>query len=1230
MLPLEKLRNLLRPMKRFRKFTILCIFTFFLSSLAYSQSCNINSDSIVCLNETINFNIPGMPGNATVVWYFGDGSSSNQRVGSHSYGQTGPRWVKAEVSFANGSTCIDSVRIMVHNLPSAVFDIRDSVFCLNDQDIFVLDSSTPGTTTNTISSRYIVWGDGDLSQSSSPQFGDSIGRGPYAKAGTYIVTAEVINDKGCEDKWSKTFIIHDNYKPSFDWSFKPQTCEDRDLCLENDSSAIIPADVDAFKWTVGGSFADSVNWENPCFTITQPGDYYVRFEVTNQYGCIGYYDTVIPVDFKIYRLGDFAVDSINCYTNPFNVSRVNGSGGFYINIYNRPDSTLIQQNHIPGNAGASTQLNFGIGDYYIQMIIADSTCIDTSAIFSMSSVGVNAQFEALNKDQCIRRDTVYTKNTSIWHHRSKPVFLWDFEDPLADSCFDQAQNCNYDSSFHSRHWYDSNGCYKPFLYAVDTAFGCKSESSQELYLGAFTPQFSFTGNRFCVGNRDEYRISFRLTPECFEKYSVKALYDTCHQNWTTWNDPYKDAYIYPSTCDSTGFVTVSFTITRGDTVRYLAIGASDSIKESISPCSDTMTFPDWFQLKEFPEHEFSMYREDCYPADFSLILKVDSAAINHNITHANWGTRIDSGVVSDTGYFFSNTYLTQGTYKLSVFAEDTNRCIWTYEEVLRIGYNLDFEYDSFVCVNQKIVFDDQIYYIEDSTLYWRTGGAEKVWWDFGDSSDIVNGPVPEHSYAKEGDYEITMYTSDRNGCMDSITKTIHVGDVTAGIAHMDTSITCDQILRFLDSSTISKFLPEDDLHWYKWEFDDGSIPSELKNPYHYYGRMGKYTVKHIVRTKEGCIDTTEISIRLDGPFPEFNITTDSFGCAPLTVHFANNSAQTEDYIWHFGDPNKTTYYTDEDTSVMFTYDQPGVYYIYLEGSKVFFNEATQNYYTCKIAYPDTLAYPVFQKRVVVYPTPEVDFEYEDSVCAGSSIAFKSISHPIYSQFNWYINGAQHNEQTDSINLSFNEEGTYTVALYPLYIPNSQFRVLCLDSMEVEIDILDPQSQFSIQETEDCGEYLFVNESENDAKYTWQFGDGSSPVNTDSNESVFYSYGNDTGTFEVCLVATSGSCADTFCQDINWANAEAAYIYNVFTPNQDGLNDVYQIDMLGQDEYNIRIYNRWGELVFESSDPAVSWNGRVNNNGGELPSGSYFYILTYHLKCLDEDVESHGVVELIRE
>jgi gliding motility-associated-like protein len=148
----------------------------------------------------------------------------------------------------------------------------------------------------------------------------------------------------------------------------------------------------------------------------------------------------------------------------------------------------------------------------------------------------------------------------------------------------------------------------------------------------------------------------------------------------------------------------------------------------------------------------------------------------------------------------------------------------------------------------------------------------------------------------------------------------------------------------------------------------------------------------------------------------------------------------------------------------------------------------------------------------------------------------------------------------------------------------------------------------------------------------EFMDGTS--STDENPCYKW---QDTGCHVVQLVATNEiGCTDT-TEQVVCSTFVAIFIpYNVFTPEpKDGLNDVFRVRAQGLVKFDIVIYNRWGEVVFESKDDKFQWNGKVKNTGAECPEGTYFYLINYQIQ--DEKLNDgknggkpvSGTVTLIR-
>ena len=88
-----------------------------------------------------------------------------------------------------------------------------------------------------------------------------------------------------------------------------------------------------------------------------------------------------------------------------------------------------------------------------------------------------------------------------------------------------------------------------------------------------------------------------------------------------------------------------------------------------------------------------------------------------------------------------------------------------------------------------------------------------------------------------------------------------------------------------------------------------------------------------------------------------------------------------------------------------------------------------------------------------------------------------------------------------------------------------------------------------------------------------------------------------------------------------------YIPNAFTPDGDGINDLFFAKGVNISEFNIKIYNRWGEKIFESDNMLEAWDGTYNNL--PAPQGSYVFSIFAHDNSSNEYITKKGNVILIR-
>lgn len=154
---------------------------------------------------------------------------------------------------------------------------------------------------------------------------------------------------------------------------------------------------------------------------------------------------------------------------------------------------------------------------------------------------------------------------------------------------------------------------------------------------------------------------------------------------------------------------------------------------------------------------------------------------------------------------------------------------------------------------------------------------------------------------------------------------------------------------------------------------------------------------------------------------------------------------------------------------------------------------------------------------------------------------------------------------------------------------------------------------------------FTNTSTGATTYSWNF-DGSNANSTLVNPSFSYDM---PGSFTVTLIASNNNCKDTASTIITVTGAsEITFVPNVFSPNDDGINDVFTISSIGIQTMETYIYNRYGEIVYEWFGKNGQWDGHTYPAGQPVPDGTYYYF--YKAVGSDGTVfEEKGTLTLLR-
>ncbi len=441
-------------------------------------------------------------------------------------------------------------------------------------------------------------------------------------------------------------------------------------------------------------------------------------------------------------------------------------------------------------------------------------------------------------------------------------------------------------------------------------------------------------------------------------------------------------------------------------------------------------------------------------------------------------------------------------------------------------------------------------------------------WDFGDgsTSDLAN---PVHQFTNPGNsvqyYNVKLSAISGNSCIHTTNGYITV------YPNPPLSITTYPEMACSPAEVILTSTPGG--YSYAWDFGDGVQEKGDFNVIHTFTNDNAddvtYTVQLISTSFFGCLDTglTRITVH-PSPVAAFTANPESQMMPDRTVTITNNTSPGNwTYFWQFGD-DSTSVSRDPGTH---TYPGP-------------------HNYTIRLLVKGTYCADSAVQSVEVVPHPPVaEFKPILPGCQPLTIQFENTS--AYSTtFLWeFGDGAVSNKPNPEY--TYYEPGKYKIKLTAwgdggedTYSTVNDVWVLPKSYFEIAPRIVYVNDQ----------EVHFFNLSDNGKTFEWDFGDGTG--STEMNPTHMYSK---EGNYDVLLhVWTENECYDLYTMETAVLVEPTGKIVfpNAFRPESPiEENRVFKPGVLDHvEEYHLMIFNRWGELIFESNDQEIGWDGYVDD------------------------------------
>lgn len=522
-------------------------------------------------------------------------------------------------------------------------------------------------------------------------------------------------------------------------------------------------------------------------------------------------------------------------------------------------------------------------------------------------------------------------------------------------------------------------------------------------------------------------------------------------------------------------------------------------------------------------------------------------------------------------------------------------------------------------------------------------------WDFGVptvTNDTSNLPKPTYTYADTGAYTIKLKVANSQGCSDSASSVLKIypGFIP------DFSVTGSCFLtpfNFFDAtSTVYGFV--DTWHWDFGDVSTNTDTSTKQNDQYQYPASGTHNVTLIVTNSKGCIDTITKQINAFDK-PVINIPFhDTLICVGDSLKlFSSVSGVVPVYSWspvsNISNPNianptvfptdTTTYFLNVNDKGCINNDSIKVNVIpfvtafagndttICRGDSIILNAVTNGLYfswspTASLndaAIKNPLAFPLttttysllssvgkcnasgnITVRVVPYPTAFAGLD--TAICFGNTTQLNA--NITGSQFTWSpANSLQNSHSLNPI------AGPQTTTTYILTV-NDTLGCPKPATDSVTIKVIPPIKAFAGNDTTIVENQPLQLNATGGTIYTWSPTTGMNDPNI-PNPIVIITNAPQTIVYRVRVSVPELCFAFDDIKVTVFKTVPSIFIPTAFTPNHDGLNDILKPILAGMKNLRFfRVFNRWGQLVYSTSEIGKGWNGTLS--GAEEPSGTYVF------------------------
>lgn len=1159
-----------------------------------------------CVNEVVSFTNTSAPAPVSTSWSFGDGVTGNTLNAVHAYTAPGVYTVKLYNTY---SSCMDSAiqLITINPNPVANFTAPVRSRCEPPLTVNFQDLSAGGA---------VSWewdfGDGGTSTLQNPSY-------TYTTYGSFSVKLVVTNAAGCKDS-----ITLPNYVIIQRASISIPGLPARGCIPYTFNFNPVISSVDAvtsYLWDFGDGGTSTL--PNPSYTYTTQGTYDVRLTITTSTGCTDVLFIPQAVRVGSKPVADFSAVPIPvCAHQPVQFTDLSVPADEWNWDFGDGGSSILQN---PVHSFNDT------GYFTIRLIAFNNGCPDTMTktnyIYVLPPI---ARFN-ITPDCNNRLRFTFTDQSVV------PIsWEWDFGDATTSILQNPV------------HIFPALGNYNVRL--IVTNGGCRDTLIRPVNAIDENPDFTASTTTAC-----------RIADIIFTATNINTA-NIANYFWD-----FGDGGTLNTAVPVANHVYINsgtYTVTLTTTDR--------------NGCTDTRTIANYIRING-PVAGFNATN---VAGCTGLVTTFQDLSTPDGINAlTNWNFDFGDG---NTQVFtappFQHTYNTTGTFSVKLIVTDAAGCkdsITRTNLVTATDPVPDFiSADTLTCPNAVVTFNNT-----------STPAGFSSFWDFGDGNTSA-AVSPTHSYTATGLYDVKLRILDAFGCADSITKNIYIRvDVPVPDFTFSDSVSSCTPLEVQLTNTSSYYTSS------FWDFGPGEGTSILTNPVHYYSTPGSYPVKLVITSPGGCKDSLTKTVDVYDTVGSRISYLPLGGCKPLSVALNTfTPGPMATYLWDFGDGYTQTTTTPNVTHIYNSFgnfvpkvimEDPSGCQIPITGLDTVFAVGAN----AKFGFDDTLFCDfgtVNFSDSTTFNDPVISYNWSFGDGGTSALQNPAHTYPGPGLYTVRLVVNTQNGCTDTIT----RQNLIAVVQRPL-IDIAGDSVFCIHSTKTHNGLFIqpdtsvvtwswsfPNGNTSVlqnpppQTYNTAGPFVITAIAENStgcrdtttqnllvnplpvvtmpAQMTVQNGFPVTIPATYTPNTINWIWSPATGlscadcptpvagpkvstTYQVYFTDDNG-CSNTgtiqvfvICKNAN------LFIPNTFSPNGDGSNDIFYPRGKGLERVKLlRIFNRWGEVVFEKrdvpvNDPSAGWNGTFK---GRKPMADV-YIYQAEVFCENGDIiKLNGNVALI--